>query len=412
MATTRTFQDMLNQHLHYSLLKEEMIKRNWLLQNVEKDDDWKGGALIVPFKGSQASSVAFGSLTDTTDVAEDVYVRGSISTQPEVWGTIKFNHRDILEHDGKVNEKSFLKVLPDVLEDFLDYMKMVVNLNILNGASFAKATADGDSSGNLTVDRPERFVIGQKVSIDDDNSSPVTGYVRTINMDTGVITFYDARSGGSVVNLSGYTTAQNAKCYFDGSQSNGLTSLKLSLLSATNSGSSTLYGQTKTAYPYLQAINVSGASMTAVNALEVIFDAYTTIKNRGKGKPDKIVMSYKHLGSVMKILESQKGAYHIDQASTKVNAYGWTEITVFGVQGRLTIVGVQEMDDDFIMFLDMRAMKFHSNGFFRKRVAPDGKEYYEVRATTGYSYFLDWCMFGDLVLNRPSYCGILHSISY
>lgn len=97
MSTNRSFQSMLNQYLPNDLLKEEMIKRDWLLQNVEMDNSWKTGDLIVPFKGQQASSVAFGSLTASTDIAEDAFVRGVISSSavPEVWGTMIFNHRKV-----------------------------------------------------------------------------------------------------------------------------------------------------------------------------------------------------------------------------------------------------------------------------------------------------------------------------
>lgn len=411
MSSTRSFSSMLNDHLNYPLLKEELAKRNYILKTVAKDDGWLNGPLVVPFKGAGASSVAFGGLTASNDIGEDVYVRGEISTYPEVWGSMIFNYRDLIEHD-KVSEKNFLKLLPDSIEDFLDFMNMAVSLNITNGAHFATLTADGDSSGNITVDRPERFSIGQKVSLDDANSSPVTGYVRTIVMDTGVVTLYDARSAGAVVDCSGYTVAQSAKVYFDGSQSNGLTSLKSSLLSSANGGGSTLYGQTKTAYPYLQAINVSGASITATNILDKLFDAWTVTRNRGKGRPTDILMSYKHLGSIMKLLEITKGPYNIVQGSEKVEVFGWTEIMIQGVSGALKIVAIQEMDDDWIAFIDWRALKFHSNGMFRKMKSPDGNEYYVVRNTSGYQFIVDVGLFGDLVLSRPSYCGVMYSISY
>jgi hypothetical protein len=410
VATTRSFQAMLNEYLANDLLKEELIKRDWILSNVEMDNSWKGGKLIVPFKGIQASSVAFGSLTAAADVGEDGYVRGSVDTQPEVWGTMLFNHRDIMEHD-KISEQNFLKILPDAIDDFMDYMKQCVSLSFLNGPAFAKLTTDGTAGGSFTTDRPERFVLKQKVYFDDaDSVASAAGYVQTIAMDTGVITVDTTRAGGVDLDISAYTVAQSAKVYFDGSQANPLTSLRGSLLSAANGGDTTLYGQTKTAYPYLQSINVSGAASTPTSLLQDIFDAYTTIKNRGKGMPNKVLMSYRNLGYVMTILETQKGAYHIDQKSTKVSAYGWTEISVFGVKGSIDLVGVQEMDDDVIFFLDKRAMKIYTNGAFRKRMSPDGREYFETRATTGYQYLLDVCFFGDLVLLRPSYCGVLHSI--
>lgn len=411
MATDQTFEDMLNDYLPNELLKEELVKRDYILKTAEKDDGWKGGPLIVPFKAAGASSVAFGSLTAANDVAEDTYIRGSISAPKEVWGTMLFNHRDLMEH-GSISEQNFLKLLPDTIDDFMDYLKNVVSTNLLNGAYFAKLTADGDSSGNITVDRPDRFVIGQKISVDDDNSTAQTAYVRTIAMDTGVITCYDARTGGSVVNLSGYTVAQNAKVYNDGQQSNGFTSIRESLLSSANGGGSTLYGQTKTAYPYLQAINVSGTDVTASNILEKIFRALVQIRQKGKGKPTDVIMSYTNFGYVLSVLEAGKGTFNVMPGSHKADTYGWTEIEIGSPTGAaVKLVAVQECDDDVIMFIDWRAIKFYSNGFFQKRKSPEGKSFFEQRATTGYSYLVDICCFGELVVQRPSYCGIMYSIS-
>lgn len=412
MATTRSFQDMLNEFLPNELLREEFVKRDYLLSKIEKQNDWLGGTLIVPFKAAGASSVAFGSLTASNDIGEDKYVRGSVSGHKEVWGSMVFNHRDLMEH-GQISEQNFLKILPGSIEDFMDYMKNVVSVNLLNGAHFATLIADGDASGNITVDRPDRFVIGQKVYVDDGDSAPAYGYVRSINMNTKVVTLYDARSGGSVVNLSGYAVAQAAKCYNDGAQANSFSALRDALLSAANGGSSTLYGVTKTLYPYLQSINVDGSDITATNIMQKIFDALTTIRQLGKGNPTDIVMSYKNFGSCIKVIEASKGAFNVVPGSMRASQYGWTEIEVGSVtKGALKLVGVQEADDDIVMFLDWRALKFYSNGFFQKRKSPDGIEFYEERATTGYTYIVDVCLFGELVVHRPSYCGILHGLDY
>ena len=410
MATTRTFQDMLNEYLTYDLLKEEFVKRHWLLSNITIDDGWKGGTLPVPFKGAQSSSLKFGGLTAEGDVAEDKYVRGEVTDYKELWGTLLFNHRDLLEHDGKVKEKSFLRILPDVIEDYMEWMKENTSLNMLVGSAKDRSQADGTVGAGIQVKRPDRFSINEKIIIDSSTQAPVTGYVRTIDINSGVIVFFDARSGGSVLDLSAYLAADVTEFFIDGAQADSFTSLKESLLSLANGGSATLYGQTKTDYPYLQAIQVDGSGVTSSNILGPLFDGFTRIRTLGKGNPDKVVMSYANLGIVMKELEQDKGQYHIDQKSTKVNAYGWTEIDIIGVKGKLTVVGINEMDNDFIMYLDMRAIKFHSNGMFRKRTAPDGKQYYEVRTTAGYFYLLDMSLYGELILNRPSYCGIMHSV--
>lgn len=86
MGTRRNFQDMLNEYLPNELLREELIMRDYIIQNVQKDNNWKGGKLVVPFKGSGASSVSFNELTDVADINQSRYIRGSIDDYREVWG--------------------------------------------------------------------------------------------------------------------------------------------------------------------------------------------------------------------------------------------------------------------------------------------------------------------------------------
>jgi hypothetical protein len=415
MSTNRSFSAMLNDYLPNDLFKEEILKRDWLLSNVEKDNDWKNGPLIVPFEGAKASSVKFGSLTDASDVAEYDYQRGEVSSYKEVWGTLKFNHKDLIEHDGKVNEKSFLKILPGQVDDFMESMKEAVSINMLGGAYFASVTDATDAAtGIMVVDHIDRFQLGQKVTLDDADSNQADYYVIAVNLNTKSVTLSATRGGGAA-NVSAYSVAQSARFYHDGvlvagTATNNFTSLKSSLLSAANGGASTLYGKTKTAYPYLQSINISGAAVSATNILDKIFDGYTEIRSRARGSANTVLMSFKHIGSIMKLIESQKGSFKVSATSTNASLFGWTEISITSVKGNLKVVAIQEMDDDVIMLLDMSALKFYSNGFFRKRTAPDGKQYYEVRESTGYYYLLDISLFGELVLLAPTKCGIIHSI--
>ncbi len=418
MATSRSFSAMLNEYLPNSLLMDELIKRDWFLTNVEKDNNWKGGQIIVPFQGGAATSARFGGLTDSGDVSEYQYVRGTISAYKELWGSLKFNHTDLMQHDGKIKESTFLRLLPDQVDAFSDYLKMLTSINLMSGPHFATVTdATNAASGIMVVDRIDRFELGQKADLDDSNSPPLTIYITAIDINTNSVTCSLTR-GGAAADLSAYSVAQAAKFYHDGilvagAATNQFTSLKSALLSAANGGASTLHGQVKTAYPYLQAVNVSGAAITATNILEKLFDAYTTIRTKAKGGTmPKAVMSYKHLGSIMKVLEGQKGPFKVTAGQTKASVYGWTEIDVMGVRGTFTIVGIQEMDDSEIMFLDMSAMTFRSNGFFKKRKSPDGKEYFEVRSSSGYQYLVDICLFGELEVTKPTLCGIVHSISY
>ena len=411
MATTRTFSNMLNEYLPEKLLLDELKKRNWALQNIEQDDSWLGGNLVIPFLGAVGSTVTFGSLAASNDIAEELSVRGQVSAYKEVWGSMLFNETDLLQH-GKLSEQNFLKIIPDAIMRHADYLSGMISQNLLTGSAVALATADGTVGGNITVAQPDRFQIGMKVSVDDNNSSPVTGYISTINMNTGVLLVVTARGGATPVDLSAYTVAQGAAIYNDGQQSNGFDNLPNQLLSAANGGAANILGVAKTSYPFTQAINVSGAAITASNILSSIFDAYVTVRRLGGGKPFKVVMSYKNYGSCLKALETQKGAFNVIPNAKKTEAYAYDAISIGGFAGTLELNAVQEMDDDKIMLLDMSTLKFYTNGGIRRRRAPDGKEFFEVRNTSGFQYIVDHCLFGEFVVNQPKKNGIIYGISY
>lgn len=414
MATTRTFQSMLNEYLAIDLLKQEYLKRDWLLNKVDKDDGWVGGTLPVPFKAAQATSIKFGGLTAESDISGYQYLRGQVTTQPETWSSLKFDHRDLMEHNGKVSEKSFLKILPDQIEEMQDYYKQVISMHLLSGPHFAVFTANGTAGGVIAVDKIDRFELGQKIVLKDNDSAQLDAYVIAINVNTSEITV-SATRGGAAMDVSAYTVAQAAKIYHDGVLVGGVVTNRMSslidmLLSAANGGGSTLYGLSKLAAPYLQAVNVDGTAISASTLLDKLFDAYTVVRQKARGNADTFLMSFKHLGTVMKLIETQKGAFKVTAGQTKASQYGWTEIEITSVKGVLTLVGIQEMPDAQIAILDMKAMKFFSNGMFKKRKSPEGTEYYEVRTTDGYFYIVDVCLFGDLVLHKPGNCGIIYGI--
>lgn len=414
MATTRSFNSMLNEFLPLDLLKEEYRKRDYLMSKVNMDESWKGGDLIVPFEGQCATSVEFGALPASNDISEFDYIRGSITTQPEVWGSLVFNHRDLMEHDGRIPESTFLRILPQQVDAFMTYMKMAVSVHLLGGPHFAAVTADTDlANGIVTVDRIDRFALDQKVTLDDDDTAAADYYVIAINVNSKQVTV-SATRGGAAANISAYTLAQNSKFYHPGADTAGMTGLKDQLLSNANGGSANLFGQTKTSYPFLQCPNIDGSAVTATNILDEIFDGYVDRMILGKGgKAPEVLMSFKNFGSVLKLIQVEKGPYNVVPNSRKTNLYGWSEIEIGSVSGQsLKVVGIQECDDDVIYYLDWDSITFYSNGLFKRRKAPDGKEYFESRATTGYTYILDHCLFGDLVVTAPWKNAIMHSISY
>lgn len=414
MATTRSFNSMLNEYLTDSLLMEELIKRDFFLSKVTQDEKWKGGDVIVPFRGAQASSIKFGGLTASNDIAESEFVRGKIDSYAEVWGSLIFNETDLQQHNGKIPETTFLSILPDEIDNFMDNFKEVVSHQIGSGPHMALVTdATNAATGIMVVDRPDRFIIGQKLQLDDGNSAAIDVYVTAIDLNTSSVTVSASR-GGSALDVSAYAVANDAAFYYDGVlASQTFTSIRDALLSAANGGSANLHGQSKLAYPYLQAINVDGSSITAANILEKLFDAYVTVRQRARGKADTIVLSFKHWGSVMKLIQAEKGPYSV-VGDMKRSQYGWweTRIATTKTGESLVIVGVQEMPDAEIFILDFSTMTFLSNGGFKKRKSPEGQMFYEIRGTTGYQYIVDTCLFGEMKYTKIGNNGIIHSISY
>lgn len=411
MATNRDFQSMLNQYLPLDLLRQEFIKRDYLMQRVNHDEGWKGGELIVPFQGQHASSVEFGQLAADTDISKYKYLRGSVTTQPEVWGSLLWNHRDLIEHDGKIPETTFLRILPDQIESMMMYFKMAVSVHLMGGPHFSKATSNGTVGGVIGVDRVDRFTKDQKLVLDDNNSAPGTFYVINVDVYAEQVTL-SATRGGAAADISAYTVAEAAAFYHPGAQTAGMTSLRSQLLAPANGGSTNLFGQPKLDWDFLQSVQINGASVDATNILDFIFQGYTKRMRLAKGgKAPEVLMSFKHFGAVLSLLEVQKGPFNVVPNSRKASVYGWDTIEVGSVTGQvIKLVAVQEMPDTEIFYLDWDSITFYSNGLFRRRRAPDGKEYFESRATTGYQYILDHCLFGDLVCHAPWKNAVMYGI--
>jgi hypothetical protein len=417
MATVvnSSFQSMLNEYLPNRMIMEELVKRDWFLSNLEIDNGWQGSKIIVPFKGAGASSVEFGQLADVTDISQSQYVRGSIDSYVEAWASLVFNHRDLMDAEGKIPEATFLKILPGEVDAMVDYFKQVVSTSLGAGSHFAQLVTDGTAGGQFEVDHIDRFQLGQKLVLDDSNSAPLTVYVIAIDVNaattgTGTVTVSASRAG-LAVDVSAYTVSAAAKCYHPGALAGSFTSIREVLLSSANGGSATVHGVSKLAYPILQAVNIDGSAVTASNILDKLFDGYTEVRRKAKGNANTILMSFKHLGSVMKLLETQKGPFAVTKQPS-ASIYGWTEIEITSVKGTLKLVGIVEMDDDVIMYLDLKSMVFRTRGGFRKRKSPEGKEYFEVRGTDGFKYVVDMCLFGQLEVNAPGHNAIMHTVAY
>lgn len=412
MATSSSFSTMLKRYMPTNLLVEEMRKRNYFFRKVKKDKSWMGGRYEIPFEGGEASTIKVGSLAASDDIAETNAVLGYEDQYREIWGSMKFNEKDLdLNNDLK---GSFLKILPGKLNQFINRMERDFSHHVFLGPVIDSLTADGTGAGIATVSFPERFSIGQKCQIRRSTPAAADVYVTAIDMETKELTVSDTR-GGVALDISAYTTALSSALYLDGSVDtatgavqNQFNSLESALLSAANGGDANLHNQVKATYPFLQAHNVDGSGITEANMLEEVFKAFMEVSRIGKGRPTEIICSYKNFQSMSIALESGRRFSKGDVES----GYGFMSINVLGPGDKMKITAIREMDDDVLFIVDWNALKLAGSNFFNRKRHGNNEEFYMERATTGYTYIVDIRLFGNLIVQNPSYCGVVHSISY
>lgn len=413
-ATTRNadFAYLLNENCPNEMLWEEVAKKDYFFNKCKKDLKAYGSKIIVPFMSAGETSVRYGKLTAESDISQCKPVRGELEAMCEVYGSLIFNHSDLVDQEGRIPEQTFMKVFPGAVERMTKYMRENMSVQMLNGDHFATVTdSTNAATGVFVVDHPERFQLGQKCQIDDDNSSGMIVYVIAINTNTKSVTFSDSR-GGSYYNLSAYTAAQNAKFYHDGVQEQGsFLSLRSALLSAANGGAATLHGKTKTAYPFLQALNFSGSGITQTNLLDQLFIKWIEAKTYGKCTANTILLNIKHMGTIMRIMEDVRGAFTVVKSENKP-LYGWWETQIVANKNgqMLNVVGLQELDADIAPMVNFDSITIRSKGGLRKIKQPDGSEFFTARAETGYAYIVDLEFHGQVEYAKPAEQAIIHSI--
>jgi hypothetical protein len=404
MPATASYGALLKRYTPESLIENEFSKLSYIWANCEKDKSWRGGAYEVPLLEAGFNSIQFGSLAASNDIGEMDVALGTQSMK-ELWGSILVRESDLYRHGDM--EQSYLKIMPDRIEEFVKFMQEQVSSGFLQGTRIALATANGTAGGAITVDKPYMFRKGMKVEIDDADSAPVAGYVRSININTGVLSIFDARTGGAAVDLSGYTTAQAALVRIVGSASETFTSLPNYLLTATEdaaSGSNTAYGLTKSSYTTLQALSASGSAYTASTVLDDILGTFYSFNEKRGNIFKEVWVSYGIFKNISRLLESYKRATIVDKKA----GYGFQSVDVVGAEGMAKIVALREMPSDKIYFGEARKVKFAGADPFKRKMY-NGEEFFMVRGTDGPQYISDMALRGDFII-KPNEWGVVHSI--
>lgn len=413
------FSAMINDHLPYELLKNEVIQDDHVLKAFEIKEGWLDGAnLQVPFKEATASSIVYGELEDENDIGQSELVKGLLSEHKTITGSMKFAHRDLADHKGGISKKSFLKILPDELEDHLKLFRGLLANNILNGKKLAIVKGITDAAtGVLAIDNPHKLKINMRLDFyEDESGTAVKCYVKEIDLQAREVLLVTTRGGNTPVDFTDTDQTAAVGTSFlclPNAWTKGFASLKEQLLPASLGGTAQIAGKTKANYTYLQAYAKSGSNISATSILGPLFDMDTEMRTYTAGSAKEIWMSFKNLGTALKEVEKSKGAFNIVPGSRKTDMFNYDLVEIGSVAGgTLKLVGIRFMDDDFIAFVDKKAAKFHTDSFIKRIKSPDGLEYHTVRTKNGYYHIIDHECHGEFLLDMPSAMGVIHSISY
>jgi hypothetical protein len=401
MAATASYSALLKRYTPESLIENEFAKMSYIYANCEKDKSWRGGTYEVPFLEAGFSSLQYGSLAASNDVAEMDVVMGT-TTMKELWGSILVRESDLYRHGDM--ESSYLKIMPDKIEEFVKFAQEQVGIGFLAGARIARATANGTAGGDITVDKPYAFRKGMKIEVIDDDTGAATGYIRSININTGVLSVFDARTGGAAVNLSTFTTAQNARVRVVGSGTERFQSLRDVTLTAALGGSDSIYGLTKSSYAVLQSLQASGASFTAATILDDLLGTYYDFNEKRGNMFKEMWVSMGVFKNISRVLESNRRYATIEKKA----GYGWQSVDIVGAEGQAKIVALREMPNDVIYVGDVKKVTFAGAEPFKRKMYGN-EEFFMVRGTDGPQMITDMALRGDFVC-KPSQWGVIHSL--
>lgn len=416
MAMNTQFNDMLNEVLAYDLLEEEYKKQCWLLENANWKKDFDGSKIIIPFTTASPSSVRMGGLVGKTKINQGKFARGSLDQIHEAYGALLFWEKELKLH-GKISKANFMRLLPDQLEELMRFMKQCVSISVLNAGELLQATGAGDAQGVVKVSNTERVQLNQALTIVG-NSATVLGYVDEIDKNTDELKFRTTLDGNTALNLSaaGAEVVAGSKIYLENGDAENFTSLLDQLLPAgVNGASATIFGFTKKASPFTQAVAIDGSGATGATLLATIFDAL--VRGRQKGATPKVFLgSYKHLGAILKATENIAGAFR--HQGERIDYAGYSVVEIGDVTGnKVKFVAIREHTDTAIQGIDPKYLDFHTApaSMFEVIESPDGLKYYTERddadgSNKGYSYITDIRFAGEFVYTKPHTAVVIYDL--
>lgn len=406
MAVNASYGALLKRYTPEKLIMNEFAERSYIWKNIEKDESWKGGVYEIPVQRNGFNSVQMGTLPAANDIAEGQFSMGTLTTHKELVLSAIINEGDLARHGDM--EASYLKILPDMVNDLADKGVGLINAGVLRGGGVISfATGNGALAGTIAVANPEYFEPAMKVEVIDNDTAAATGYVTQVDIATGTLTIQTLRSGGVNVDLSAFTTAQSARVRLVGAGTESFIDMRAALLPNSLGGSDTLYGLTKLTHMPLQAYRKDGSGFTAATILRDILGAYFECRRLGRGKQSEIWVDYGMFARIVSQLDVAGARQY--SVTDKSAGYGFNSITFVGAEGQIKLVALREMPVGSAYLVDWSGLKFAGLPLKRNLYGEAGQEYFTVRNTTGVQFISDMILRGEFVY-QPAKLGIIHSI--
>jgi hypothetical protein len=397
----------LLEHFHTGMLEEAFAEQNWFMKKCKVTKDWLQGVAKIQFKVQKASTISKNGLAAQADINSTGYLEATIA-EPAKWsGALKFKDQDIKMH-GKITEENLFNLIPDATEDLMDVFKQTFSLAIFGDGSLTYSTAAGSAAG-IAVRNTERLGRGYLVEIEDGVDS-VTGYIKTIDKNTGDIVLVAAMDlSGAALDCT--ALASGSRVWMtEKSATNEFFGLVDHLLPASLGGSDTLFGLTKTDYTALQSIIVDGSGVTGINILKRILGAMQKAQ-RLKAKTDTLICSYNTFGHIQNALQDASGAYK--NVGDAMVYSGYSSISVSFLGQKMEIVAIPDASDDKILAINSKHLEFKSSpeSYFEVCKTPEGLQFHTVRTDNDdYYYITDVRLQGQFVYTCVFDSFVIHSL--
>ena len=402
MALNADFDIMLKEYANNEILENKILKNNWFINKVKKDPKWSLGAYQIAVETQENSRFEFGALPASNDIGGALYAKPEVNSPAELLGAIKWNQKDLERHTGDL-KKSFLQIAPNKLKQFAQRMEETASLVMLGDGSLCNVTADATGLGVVTCDRVWLLSADQKITITETvtDTTTVTGYVKrgSIDINAGTFTLVTAIGGAVAVDCSGLDVANLPKVFVVGSATKKFTSLIDIVFPASLGGADSLYSGaiTKADSPVYQPYAKDLSASTTYAALRnSLFDFYYTAEQMGRSENDELLVPYSVFKALALAPESQR---QLLPDSVK-HAFGAKSMRLQGPDGDMVVTGIRDMQNGYVVKMDWDAVVLASRGSLVKNVNMSG-EYFEERATTGYTYIQDKKMEAELIVTAP-----------